>query len=285
VLYSAVWKVGGRDLSLAAPLVMGVLNVTPDSFSDPMLHLDADAAVAAGLAMVEDGAAIVDVGGESTRPYATPVPADTEASRVLPVVEELARRGVVVSIDTSKPDIAARAIDAGAAIVNDVTGLRDREMAAICAAAKVGVVIMHMQGDPTTMQDNPTYGDVVAEVRDFLSRQCLRAIDAGIGIESIAIDPGIGFGKSFDHNLAIMRNLEAFTHLGYPVLVGTSRKGFLGSILEPVRGHTEPSDRDAATAATVATAVLRGASIIRVHNVALGVDVAMTAKAMVPQRS
>jgi len=146
-------------------------------------------------------------------------------------------------------------------------------------------VIMHMQGDPSTMQVAPTYDDVVDDVRAFLTRQCLLAIEAGIRIDAIAIDPGIGFGKTFDHNLAILRDLEAFTHLGYPVLIGTSRKGFLGTILEPIRGTTEPVERDGATAATLAAAVLRGASILRVHNVPLGVDVAVTAKAMVPERS
>ena len=155
----------------------------------------------------------------------------------------------------------------------------------VCAATGVGVVIMHMQGTPATMQDDPTYGDVVAEVRSFLAAQCLRALAGGIRIESIAIDPGIGFGKSFDHNLELLRHLDAFTHLGYPLLVGTSRKGFLGTILEPWRGRTSPDERDAATAATVAAAVLRGASILRVHNVALCADVALTAKAMVPTRS
>jgi dihydropteroate synthase len=264
---------------------MGILNVTPDSFSDGGIHRDADASVEAGLAMVAEGAAIVDVGGESTRPGAPPIGVDEEIERILPVVSGLAGEGVAVSVDTSKPEVARAAIDAGAVIVNDVTGLTTQAMLDVCAATRVGVVIMHMQGTPATMQDDPTYGNVVAEVRSFLAAQCLRALTGGIRIESIAIDPGIGFGKSFDHNLELLRHLDAFTHLGYPLLIGTSRKGFLGTILEPSRGRTRPAERDAATAATVAAAVLRGASILRVHNVALCADVALTAKAMVPTRS
>jgi dihydropteroate synthase len=285
VLDSALWRVGGHRLSLRRPLVMGILNVTPDSFSDGGAHPDADAAIRAGLAMVEAGADIVDVGGESTRPGSTPVETAVEAGRTLPVVRALADEGVVVSIDTSKPDVAAAAIDVGASIVNDVTGMRDPNMRRVCASAGAGVVIMHMQGDPTTMQSDPVYDDVVSEVATFLSERCLVAIESGIPLDAIAIDPGIGFGKTLDHNLAIMRHLEAFTHLGYPVLIGTSRKGFLGSILEPVRGPTSPVERDAATAASLAIAVASGAAILRVHNVPLGVDVAMTAKAMVPERS
>ena len=261
---------------------MGILNVTPDSFSDGGRHTDAHRAIEAGLAMVSDGAAVVDVGGESTRPYAEPVSEADELARVLPVVEGLVASGVVVSIDTSKPGVAAVALEHGAAIVNDVTGLRDERMRTVCAASGAGAVIMHMRGTPADMQDDPEYDDVVGEVAGFLAAQTRRAIESGVAIEGIAIDPGIGFGKSFDHNLELLRHLDRLTHLGYPVLVGTSRKGFLGRILEPVRGPTEPSERDGATAATVAAAVLSGASILRVHDVRLGVEVAVTAKAMVP---
>lgn len=278
---AAVWRVKGHELSLSKPIVMGILNVTPDSFSDGGSYPDVDAAVAAGRDMVAAGAGIVDVGGESTRPYSEPVDADTERSRVLPVVSRLAAEGVVVSVDTSKPDVAEDAIAAGAAIVNDVTGLRSKQMASVCAEGGAGVVIMHMQGTPQTMQDDPTYEDVVTDVASFLAGQSLLALEAGIPIESIAIDPGIGFGKTLDHNLALLRHLNAFTHLGYPVLVGTSRKGFLGKLLAPHRGDTTPAERDAATAATMAIAVLRGVSILRVHNVPLAVDVATTATAMV----
>jgi len=264
---------------------MGIVNVTPDSFADAGADPDPDTAIATALEMVAAGADIIDVGGESTRPGAVAVDPVVEANRVLPVVAALAEHGVVVSVDTSKPHVAERAIEAGVSIVNDVSGLRNADMVRVCARSGVGVVIMHMQGEPATMQDAPVYGDVVEDVRSFLSNRCLAAIEAGVRIDAIAIDPGIGFGKTFDHNLEILRNLDAFTHLGYPVLVGTSRKGFLGTILEPVRGRTEPAERDGATAATLAAAVLRGASILRVHNVPLGVDVAVTAKAMVPERS
>jgi dihydropteroate synthase len=263
---------------------MGILNVTPDSFSDGGAHIDVDSAVAAGAAMRDEGAAIVDVGGESTRPNATAVDTRTELDRVIPVIAGLVEHDVVVSIDTSKPDVAEAAVSAGAVIVNDVTGLGDIRMRELCAASGAGVVIMHMQGDPRTMQDEPAYVDVVVEVGKYLAAQAVLAIEAGIRVESIAIDPGIGFGKTLHHNLELMRHLEALTHFGYPVLVGPSRKGFLGELLEPIRGRTEPRDRDAGTAGAVAAAVLHGAHIIRVHNVSLGVDVATVAMAMVPRR-
>lgn len=282
MLDTAIWRVRGHELTLAAPLVMGILNVTPDSFSDAGRFHDSRSAVEAGLAMVADGASILDVGGESTRPHAQPVEADEELARVLPVVEGLAGHGVVVSVDTSKPEVALAALDRGAAIVNDVTGLRNPDMRSVCAEKGAGVVIMHMQGTPADMQDDPRYDDVVGEVATFLLDQTREAVEAGIPLEAIAIDPGIGFGKTFDDNIELLRNLDRFVHLGYPVLIGTSRKGFLGTILERVRGTTEPSDRDGATAATVAAAILAGALIVRVHDVRLGVDVAMTAKAMVP---
>ncbi len=260
---------------------MGVLNVTPDSFSDGGDHLDAAVAIEAAHRLVADGADIIDVGGESTRPYAEPVPAIEEFRRIEPVISQLAADGVVVSVDTSKPEVASAALDAGAAIVNDVTGLTDPDMRATCARFQAGVVIMHMQGTPATMQDNPEYGDVVVDVGKFLAAQSRAAIESGIRIESIAIDPGIGFGKTLQHNLDLLARLDALTHLGYPVLVGTSRKGFLGALLESVRGPTDPKDRDGATAATMALAVERGASILRVHDVRLGLDVAVIAKAMV----
>lgn len=277
----AVWRVKGHELSLSEPIVMGILNVTPDSFSDGGLYRDPDAAIDAGRRMAEAGARIIDVGGESTRPYSEPVDADEERSRVLPVVQALADDGIVVSVDTSKPGVARDAVAAGAAIVNDVTGLRDAHMVSLCAETGVGVVIMHMQGDPRTMQDDPSYGNVVDEVATYLAGQSRKALEGGIPIEAIAIDPGIGFGKTVEHNLELLRRLDVFTHLGYPVLIGTSRKGFLGKLLEPHRGDTTPAERDGATAATVVAAVLRGASILRVHNVPLAVDVATTATAMV----
>lgn len=281
---SAVWKVRENELALSNPLIMGILNVTPDSFSDGGINIDADKAIAAGVAMSDDGAAIIDVGGESTRPYATGVDADTELARVIPVVSGLASEGVVVSIDTSKPSVAEAAVTAGASIVNDVTGLADPAMRSVCAETAAGVVIMHMQGDPRTMQDIPTYDDVVVEVGRYLASQAVAAVDAGVRLESVAIDPGIGFGKSLHHNLELMRHLGALTHFGYPVLVGPSRKGFIGALLEPTRGPTSAPDRDGATAGAIAAAVINGAHIVRTHNVRLGVDVALVAKAMVPRR-
>lgn len=262
---------------------MGILNVTPDSFSDGGAFVDIDTALAHARSMIADGADIIDVGGESTRPGASPVDDDTERSRVLPVVAALAGEGLIVSIDTTKASVADAALGAGALIVNDVSGLGDPTMRRVSAHHGAGVVIMHMQGTPATMQTNPKYDNVVVDVGRFLAGRCLDAIDAGIRVESIAIDPGIGFGKTVEHNLTLLRHLDAYTHLGYPVAVGTSRKGFLGELLEPVRGTTTPAERDGATAATMAAAVLRGAKILRVHNVRLAVDVAVSAKAMVPE--
>ncbi len=261
---------------------MGIVNVTPDSFSDGGDHLDRNAAIAAGLQMVADGAAIVDVGGESTRPGASAVPVDVELSRVLPVVTALVDAGATVSIDTAKSEVAHRCISAGAHIVNDVTALSDPAMAAICADAGVGVVVMHMLGTPTTMQQDPVYDDVVREVGEFLDVRVGVAQAAGIAAEAVAIDPGIGFGKTFAHNIDLMANLDVFAKRGYPVVIGASRKRFLGTILAPVRGSTTPVERDAATAATVALGVAGGVSILRVHNVRLAVDVGIAANAMVP---
>lgn len=285
MLDSAVWRVRGHTLSLSRPIVMGILNVTPDSFSDGGAFPSTDDAIRHGLRMVDDGAGVIDVGGESTRPYADPVSVGEELDRTIAVIEGLAGEGVMVSIDTRKPEVAEAALAAGAVIVNDVGGMRDPAMRAVAAAVQAGVVIMHMQGEPSTMQDAPVYTDVVGEVRSFLASQSLAVIEAGVPVEAIAIDPGIGFGKTIDHNLELLAHLESLTHLGYPVLVGASRKRFLGSLLEPVRGETKPSDRDAATAATTAVAVLSGARIIRVHNVPFGVDVAVTAMAMVSKRA
>ncbi len=272
----------GTRLSFEIPVVMGIINTTPDSFSDGGKHRDPEVAISAGLQMVRDGARILDVGGESTRPDASTVPSDVEIARVLPVVEALAAEGAVVSIDTSKAEVAASCIEAGAAIVNDVTAFSDPDMAAVCAEAGVGVVLMHMLGTPRSMQTDPTYADVVSDVAAFLSQRANAAVAAGVDASAIALDPGIGFGKTVSHDIELMTHVSTFGSLGYPVVIGASRKKFLGSILEPVRGATLARERDGATAATVALAVAQGASILRVHNVRLAVDVAVVANAMVP---
>ena len=278
---SVSWKLRGTTLSLDQPVLMGVVNATPDSFSDGGAFDTADQAVAAGHTMANEGAAIIDVGGESTRPGAEPVNVDEELGRVLPIIEGLLRGGLLVSVDTSKPTVARRAIEAGAVIVNDVTGLRDPEMRAVCAETGVGVVIMHAKGTPTTMQDSPHYVDVVSEVAVFLADAATSAMAAGVERSAIVVDPGIGFGKSYDHNLALLSAMDAIVDIGFPVLLGTSRKGFLGTILEPSRGSTAPKDRDGATAATIALAVAEGVKILRVHNVALAADVARVVWAIV----
>jgi dihydropteroate synthase len=275
----------GGELSLATPAVMGIVNVTPDSFSDGGDHLDHSVAIAAGLVMVEDGAAIVDVGGESTRPGSERVSADEELARILPVVAGLVEGGAIVSVDTAKAEVALGCIAAGAHIVNDVTAFSDPAMVDVCADGGVGVVAMHMLGTPTTMQHDPFYRDVVSEVGEFLDRRCKVAIDGGIEGDAIAIDPGIGFGKTFAHNIDLMRHLEAFTSGSHPVVLGASRKGFLGTILEGSRGVTHAKERDGATAATVALGVLAGVSVLRVHNVPLAADVAAAANAMVPEEA
>lgn len=261
---------------------MGIVNVTPDSFSDGGQfdtggELSHDRAVAHGLRQVTLGADILDVGGESTRPRSAPVSATEELARVIPVVAELSAAGAVVSVDTSKPQVARAAIEAGAQIVNDITGLRDPAMIDVVAETGVGIVIMHMQGTPQTMQDDPRYVDVVAEVRSSLAAAAARAQAGGVTSNRICVDPGIGFGKTFDHNLQLLNGLSAFTDLGHPILVGTSRKGFLGKIL----GGVAASDRDQATGVTGALAVERGAAVIRVHNVVAGTHSARVADAMV----
>ncbi|HEX2046420.1 MAG TPA: dihydropteroate synthase [Acidimicrobiales bacterium] len=244
------------------PLVMGVLNVTPDSFSDGGRWLDAGAAVAHGLRMVEEGADVVDVGGESTRPGAEPVPVDEELRRVLPVVEALAPH-VRVSIDTRKPEVAEAAITAGASLVNDVSA----SLAPVAAAAGKGVgwVAMHMKGDPRTMQDDPTYDDVVAEVRAFLVERASTA-----GVDEVWIDPGIGFGKTVEHNLALLAHLDELVATGFPVVVGASRKSFLGRLT----GGAPAEDRVEASVAVAAWALSQGAVMVRAHDVRPTVEAA-----------
>ena len=264
-----------------APAVMGVVNVTPDSFSDGGAFLDPAAAIAHGLQLAAEGADVLDVGGESTRPGSDPVPLEVELERVLPVIDGLARQTEVpISIDTVKAEVAEQAIRAGAALVNDVTALRhDPAMAGVVAAAGVPVCLMHMLGEPKTMQEDPHYTDVVAEVSAFLTERVDFARASGIDPDQICIDPGIGFGKTIDHNLALLRHLDRIAAIGPPVLVGASRKSFLGVLTgQPLEG------RDVATVAVNLAAVRRGAWMLRVHAVrptrdALAVSAAIEAVA------
>ncbi len=243
---------------------MGVVNVTPDSFSDGGEFLDPARAVEHGLELVAEGADVVDVGGESTRPGAEAVPAEEELRRVEPVVAGLAGRGAAVSIDTAKAAVAAAALDAGAEVVNDVTALRgDAELGALCAERGCDVVLMHMRGTPRTMQDDPVYEDVVDDVRRFLAERIEAALDAGIEPERIWVDPGIGFGKTVEHNLELLRRLDELASLGRPIVVGTSRKSFIGAIT-----GREAHERLGGTIASCVLAYAGGAAMVRVHDVA-----------------
>lgn len=258
-----VWRHRAGELALDRTRVMGVLNVTPDSFSDGGRYFRPEDAIRRGLELADQGADLVDVGGESTRPKADPVSADEEWRRVAPVLEALGRKAdVPLSIDTRKPEVAGKAIDAGATIVNDVSGLRDARMLPLVARSGVGVVIMHMQGDPATMQDHPTYADVTREVRAFLEIRAREAVGTGIPPELIALDPGIGFGKSIEHNLTLLRHLDLVAELGHPVVVGVSRKSFLGKI-----GAGEAGERLAGGIAAATMAVAHGAHVVRSHDV------------------
>ncbi len=253
--------------------VMGIVNITPDSFSDGGLFFDARAAVDHGLALAAAGADIVDIGGESTRPFSDPVTADEEIRRVVPVIEALAPRiSVPISIDTTKSEVARQALAAGAAIINDVSALRvDPAMGPLAAAAGVPVILMHMLGTPKTMQVKPEYGDVVGAVRSFLADAIARAEDQGIARSRIVVDPGIGFGKTFAHNLLLLRRLAAFQDLGVPLLVGASRKAFIRNLLKPDDAKDIPADLppvEAGSLAAAVAAVLNGAHIVRVHDVA-----------------
>jgi dihydropteroate synthase len=246
--------------------VMGVVNVTPDSFSDGGLYLESGSAIAHGLELEEQGAAILDIGGESTRPGAEPVSAQEEAGRVIPVIEGLVarRRGAQISIDTSKALVASKAVGAGATFVNDVTALRgDREMVGVVAASGVDCCLMHMLGDPRTMQVDPRYEDVVSEVKAFLEERLEFAVTEGIAEGRILLDPGIGFGKTAEHNLELLRRLDEIVAIGRPVVIGTSRKSFLGRIT-----GREVDQRIPGTIATNLIAFERGARVFRVHDVA-----------------
>ncbi len=253
-------------------LLMGILNVTPDSFSDGGKWPDVDPAVAHGLEMRAQGADIIDVGGESTRPGAAPVGVEEEMRRVLPVIERL---GGMISIDTSKAAVAEAALQAGARFVNDVTALRDPRMGGVVARSGAALILMHRKGSPRTMQKDPTYRNVVEEILNFLRRRLKRALSAGISHDRILVDPGIGFGKRPEHNLEILRRLPEFRRLGCPVAIGTSRKGFIGHVL-----GRDVQERLLGTAATVAAAVLRGADLVRVHDVREMADVVRMSEAL-----
>jgi dihydropteroate synthase len=257
--------------------IMGVVNVTPDSFSDGGAFLDAEAAVPHGLRLAFEGADLLDVGGESTRPGADPVPEDEELHRVVPVIEGIRARNpdVRISIDTSKSVVAAAALDAGADYVNDVTALRgDPDMAALVAERGVDVCLMHMLGTPRTMQSEAHYDDVVTEVRAFLSERIEAAVGAGVALERIEVDPGIGFAKNLAHNLELLRRLDELTSLGRPIVLGTSRKSFLGRIT-----GRETAERMPATLATLVMGYERGAEVFRVHDVAPARDALAVAAA------
>lgn len=275
----AVWRVGERTLRFAhRPHIMGILNVTPDSFSDGSLFLDPERAVERALELEEEGADSIDIGGESTRPSAAPVDEEQELRRVIPVIEKLAGRlRVPISIDTYKATVAREAIRAGAEIVNDISGCTfDPRMLDVVSSSAAGLVLMHTRGTPTEMQKNTAYSALIPEIVHFLSERITAAESCGISLERMVVDPGIGFGKSLEGNLEILRNLEQFSVLERPILIGTSRKAFIGTVL-----HRETGDRVYGTAATIALAVANGASILRVHDVRHMRDVAIMAHAVI----
>lgn len=273
------WQCRQDRLSIGAqPMIMGILNATPDSFSDGGCYLSVDAAVARGREMLAQGADIIDIGGESTRPGAEPVDAPTEMRRVLPVIEALAAvPGARISIDTAKAAVAREALRAGACIINDVTAMEgDPDMAAVVRETGAGVVLMHMRGTPRTMQDAPQYADVVGEVADWLAGRLAVAGVAGIAPEAVVLDPGIGFGKTAAHNIALIAGLDRIARLGRPVLAGLSRKRFIGLL----SGVEEAAERVAGSLAALTAAILHGASILRVHDVAASVQAARVAAAL-----
>ncbi len=253
--------------------IMGVVNVTPDSFSDGGKFLSRESAVDQGLKLAADGADILDIGGESTRPFADPVPVDVEIERVIPVIEQLAAEiSIPISIDTMKAEVARRAIEAGASIINDISALRfDPELGAVAAAFGTPVVLMHMLGSPKTMQLSPSYADLIGDISDFLDAAINRALKQGISKSKIIIDPGIGFGKTVSHNLLLIRQIQAFAVLDAPILVGPSRKAFIRKLLKDEHSGDITADMpivETGTQAAVAAAVLCGAHIVRVHDVA-----------------
>lgn len=265
------WQLRTRTLELGTmPLVMGIVNVTPDSFSDGGRFLDHQAAFAHARRLVEEGADLLDIGGESTRPYSAPVPVDEEIRRVLPVVEFATRElSVPVSIDTSKSAVAAAALEAGAEIINDVSALTaDPAMVPVAVQAGAGVCAMHMQGTPQTMQDAPQYGDVVTEIHQYLQLRRDTLQSAGIALERIALDPGIGFGKTHQHNLTLLASSYRYHDLGCPLLLGASRKGFIGKVLRRFSLGDDEAGRTSGTIGTVLALAAQGVQVLRVHDVA-----------------
>lgn len=261
-----IWKCSQYSFDAKMPIIMGILNLTPDSFSDGGSYPTPEDAIARGLQMVEEGALIIDVGGESMRPGATPVTEEEECARVLDVVKALARKGVCVSIDTRHAPVARAALEAGASIINDVSGFRDPAMVDLAASCEAGLVVMHMGGDdPQTMQNEPVYEDVVAEVRDYLKAQADNLIAHGVARERICLDPGPGFGKTAKQTVELMRNFHEFNRLGFPTMVAVSRKSYIGEAYQ----IKDPKERDSASAAEALMACELGASVIRTHNVAL----------------
>ena len=280
--YPALTIRGGTVLPLHERVhVMGVVNVTPDSFSDGGRYVQCEDAVRHAMALIEQGADLLDVGAESSRPGADPVDEQEELRRLLPVVRDLVKRTAVpISVDTTKAVVAERALDAGASLINDISALQfDPRMADVVAQSGAGVILMHMQGTPKTMQQRPFYANVVDDVHAFLAKRLAVAIQAGVRAEMIALDPGIGFGKNIEHNLKLLARLDQLVSLGRPIVAGVSRKGFIGSILDrPVEG------RLMGTAAAVAVAIMKGARLVRVHDVAPLVDVIKIVEAIIRHR-
>jgi dihydropteroate synthase len=262
-----ILRAGHHEIDVATPRVVGIVNITADSFSGDG-RLDTCAAIAHARQLIDDGAAIVDIGGESTRPGAMPIDEREELARVIPVVEALASDGACVCVDTMKPGVMREALTAGASMINDVRALRTEGALDVVAASGAAVCLMHMQGEPRTMQQSPTYGDVVHEVSTFLRERAQACIEAGIGRERIVVDPGFGFGKTLAHNLDLLRNLDRIVASGFPVLVGASRKSMIGAIT----GRREVGKRLAGSIAVALAAAARGARLLRVHDVRETVD-------------
>ena len=258
-----MWKCGSFEFDTRKPVIMGILNVTPDSFSDGGTHNAPDAALAWAQQLLDEGAHMIDVGGESTRPGSAEVTIEEEIARVLPVVRALAEQGVCVSVDTRHAEVARACLEAGAAIINDVSGFRDPAMVEVARSCDAGLVVMHMKGEPRTMQDDPVYDDVVVEVRDYLAKRAAELEAAGVAHDRICLDPGPGFGKTASQTMELMRNFHEFNRLGYPTMVAVSRKSYIGSAY----GISEPAQRDEASAQEALMACELGASVVRAHNV------------------